>query len=151
MTATSHLEFNQATEALEVAKAFPEAIRGKTIIITGVNLKGIGFGTAQAFASQGPAHLIIAGRNKSKLQDCIDELKKEYPDVDYRPLILDLGNQKAVRSAAEEVLSWKDVPTLDILVSNAGIAGIPERTLSEEEIEITFATNRKCSSKGWPG
>jgi len=141
MTVTTHSEFNAQTDALEVAKAFPEAIRGKTIIVTGVNLKGIGFSTAQAFASQTPAHLILAGRNKSKLQDCIEELKKQYPDVDHRALILDLGSQKAVRAAAWEVLSWKDIPTVDIVVNNAGIATIPERTLSEEGIEITFATN----------
>src|ERR1700742_4843942 len=136
MTATTNPNFNENTGALEVAKEFPQAIRGKTIIVTGVNLKGIGFSTAQAFASQSPTHLIIAGRNKSKLQDCIDGLKKDYADVDYRMLILDLGSQKAVRKAAQEVLSWNDVPTIDILVSSAGIAGIPERTLSEDGIEI---------------
>ena len=141
MTATTNPNFNENTDGLEVAKAYSESIRGKTIIVTGVNLKGIGFSTAQAFASQAPAHLIIAGRTKSKLQECLDTIKKEYPDVDCRTLILDLGSQKAVRTAAQELLSWKDVPTVDILVSSAGIAGIPERTLSEEGIEITFATN----------
>lgn len=141
MTATTHPEFNDNTEALEVAKAFSEAIRGKTIIVTGVNLKGIGFTTAQAFASQAPAHLIIAGRNRSKLDECMVEIKKDYPDVDCRALILDLSSQKAVRSAAQEVLSWKDVPTIDIVVNSAGVASIPERTLTEDGIELTFATN----------
>ena len=141
MTATTHTEYNADTEALEVAKAFPEAIKGKTIIITGVNIKGIGFAAAQGFASQAPAHLILAGRNKSKLQECIDALKKDYPDVEYRPLILDLSSQKGARSAAEEVLSWKDVPEINILVNNAGIAGIQERNINEDGIEITFATN----------
>jgi NAD(P)-dependent dehydrogenase (short-subunit alcohol dehydrogenase family) len=141
MTATTHANFNEHTGALEVAKEFAQAIRGKTIIITGVNLKGIGFSTAKAFASQSPAHLIIAGRNESKLQESIDAIKKDYPEVDCRMLILDLGSQTAVRKAAQEVLSWNDVPTVDILVSSAGIAGIPKRTLSEDGIEITFATN----------
>lgn len=49
MTATSHSEFDANTEALDVAKAFPESIRGKTILVTGVNRGGIGFTTAQAF------------------------------------------------------------------------------------------------------
>ncbi|EXJ55357.1 hypothetical protein A1O7_08284 [Cladophialophora yegresii CBS 114405] len=141
MTATTHPEFNAETEALDVAKAFPDAIRGKTILVTGVNLKGIGFATAQAFASQAPASCILAGRTKTKLQECIEELKKVYPNVDYRPLILDLGSQKAVRSAAQEVLSWNDVPRIHILVNNAGLATIPERTLTEDGIEMTFATN----------
>lgn len=51
MTATSHPEFNDLTEALEVAQAFPEAIQGKTVLITGVNRSGIGFTTAEALVS----------------------------------------------------------------------------------------------------
>lgn len=49
---TTHADFNANTEALEVAKAFSESIRGKTILVTGVNLGGIGFTTTQAFVSR---------------------------------------------------------------------------------------------------
>ena len=141
MTGTTHPEFDRNTEALDVAKAFPDAVRGKTIIVTGVNRGGIGFTTAQAFASQSPAHLIIAGRNQAKLQECIDELKQQWPNVDYRPLILDLSSQKAVRAAAQEVLSWSDVPSINILVNSAGIMNIPQRTITEDGIEVHLATN----------
>lgn len=92
-------------------------------------------------ASQSPAHLILASRTPSKIQESIDALKADYPDVDYRPLILDLSKQKAVRAAAAEFLSWTDVPTLDIIVNSAGVMNIPERTLSEDGIEMHFATN----------
>jgi hypothetical protein len=51
MTATSHPEFNDQTEALEVARVFDDAIRGRTILVTGVNRGGIGFATAEAFVS----------------------------------------------------------------------------------------------------
>jgi hypothetical protein len=51
MPATTHPEFNAKTEALEVAKAFSEGIRGKTVLITGGNPDGIGFATSQAFVS----------------------------------------------------------------------------------------------------
>ncbi|KIW34066.1 uncharacterized protein PV07_00866 [Cladophialophora immunda] len=141
MTAVTHPEYNKDTEALDVAKAFPEAIRGKTILVTGVNRKGIGFTTAQAFASQSPAHLVIAGRNISKLEECLNELKQQWPDVDYRLLLLDLSSQKAVRSAAKEVLSWSDVPDINVVVNNAAIGGVPERIINEDGIELNFATN----------
>ncbi|OAP57265.1 hypothetical protein AYL99_08003 [Fonsecaea erecta] len=141
MIATTHPEYNQHTEALDVAKAFPEAIRGKTILVTGVNRKGIGFTTAQAFASQSPAHLIITGRSITKLQECRDELKQQWPDVDYRLLIVELSSQKAVRAAAQEVLAWSDVPRIDIVVNNAAVAGVREHTITEDGIELTFATN----------
>jgi hypothetical protein len=49
--ATTHLEFNQETEGLEVAKAFASGIQGKAILVTGVNRGGIGFETARAFVS----------------------------------------------------------------------------------------------------
>lgn len=49
MPGTSHPEFNDNTEALEVAAAFADGIKGKTIIVTGVNPDGIGFTTAEAF------------------------------------------------------------------------------------------------------
>ncbi|KAJ9145360.1 putative Short-chain dehydrogenase [Pleurostoma richardsiae] len=141
MTATSHPEFNAQTEALEVAKAFPDAIRGKTVVVTGVNRGGIGFTTAEAFASQSPANLIIAGRTPSKIQESIDALKAQYPDVHYRPLEMNLSSQKSVRAAAAELLSWPDVPAVHIIVNSAGISLLPERTLSEDGIEMHLATN----------
>lgn len=92
-------------------------------------------------ASQSPARLILSGRNLSKIQECIDALKKHFPIVDYRPLKLNLSSQKDVRAAAAELLSWTDVPTIDIVVNNAGIMNLPERTINEDGIEMTFATN----------
>jgi NAD(P)-dependent dehydrogenase (short-subunit alcohol dehydrogenase family) len=46
-----------------------------------------------------------------------------------------------VRKAAAEVLSWTDIPTIDILVNSAGVMNVPERTLTSEGIELHFATN----------
>ena len=61
--------------------------------------------------------------------------------MDYRALKLDLSSQKAVRAAATEVLSWTDIPAIDIAVNSAGVMNLPERQLSEEGIEMHFATN----------
>ncbi|CRG87823.1 hypothetical protein PISL3812_04844 [Talaromyces islandicus] len=141
MPATTHREYNANTEAKEVAKEFAHIISGKTVVITGVNRRGIGFATAEAFASQAPAHLIVTGRTMSKLQESIDALRAQFPDVDYRTLHIDLSNQHSVRTAAAELLSWADIPTIDILVNNAGVSLFPERTLSVDGIEVTFATN----------
>lgn len=161
MPATTFPEFDGNTEGLEVAKAFADSICGKNILVTGVNPGGIGFTTAESFvsleldkvvtyseltsppwqASQAPANLIVAGRSQAKLDKSIDALQAKFPDITYRPLILDLSSQKAVRAAASEFLSWSDVPTLDIIVNSAGIMCTPKRTLSEDGIEIQFATN----------
>ena len=92
-------------------------------------------------ASQSPKHLIFAGRTVSKIEESIDALKAKFPEVDYRPLQLDLSSQAGVRKGASELLSWKDVPKIDILVNNAAVMLLPERTLSEDGIEMHFATN----------
>ena len=92
-------------------------------------------------ASQSPAHLILTGRSLSKVQQCIDAISKQFPDVDYRPLHIDLSSQQSVRNAAAEVLSWSDVPAIDFVVNSAGVMLLPERTLSEDGIEMHFATN----------
>ena len=77
----------------------------------------------------------------SKIQECIDALKSQFLNVDYRSLQVDLSSQQSVRDAAAKVLSWSDVPTLDVIVNNAAIFAFPERTLSEDGIELHFATN----------
>lgn len=51
MTSTTYPSFGENTEGLEVAKAFTDSIRGKTVLVTGVNRNGVGFTTAQAFVS----------------------------------------------------------------------------------------------------
>lgn len=61
--------------------------------------------------------------------------------MDCRALKLDLSSQQAVREAAAEVLSWNNVPTIDIVVNSAAVMNLPERTLSEDGIEMQFATN----------
>ncbi|PWY75521.1 NAD(P)-binding protein [Aspergillus heteromorphus CBS 117.55] len=141
MPATTHPEFNDQTEALEVAKAFASSIHGKTILITGVNPGGIGFATAEAFASQSPSHLILAGRTPSKLTASITALRTKHPATTYHALEVDLSNQASVRAAATTLLSWPDIPQINILINNAGIMNLPHRTLTAEGIELTFATN----------
>lgn len=64
MTATTSSTFNADTEALEVALKFAGAIRGKTILVTGVNQGGIGFTTAEAFVSRDMHSPISRGRPK---------------------------------------------------------------------------------------
>ncbi|KAI9151514.1 oxidoreductase [Paramyrothecium foliicola] len=141
MTETTYADFGYDTEGLQVAQAFEDQIRGRTVVVTGVNRGGIGFSTAEAFASRSPAYLIVAGRSSSKLQDSIEALRAQYPNVIYRLLQIDLSKQQSVRNAASQLLEWADVAKVDILVNSAGVALLPERTLSEDGIEMHFATN----------
>ncbi|KAI2622094.1 putative short-chain dehydrogenase [Xylaria nigripes] len=101
-------------------------IRGKTVLVTGCNVAKF---THFLSASQSPAYPIIASRPQSKIQQDIYLLKADYLPVDYRPIIISLSSQKLI------------VPALNILINSASVAGIPERTLSEDGIKMHFATN----------
>ena len=121
MTSTTNNNFGFDSEGLAVAATFASSIRNRTILVTGVNRKGIGYSTSESFASKSPKTLILAGRSPEKLQECIDDLKATYASIDIRPLKVDLSSQASVRDAAKEVLSWSDVPTIEIIINNAGM------------------------------
>ncbi|KAL1882558.1 hypothetical protein Plec18167_002974 [Paecilomyces lecythidis] len=136
---TSNPRFNKRTTATEVAKAYAEHIKDKTILITGVSPTSIGANTAYALASGQPEQMILASRTKKNIDAVGDHIKSCYPSVKVTPLILDLSSQKSVRAAAEEVN--KTVTKIDLLIANAGIMALPTRTLSPDGIELQFATN----------
>jgi NAD(P)-dependent dehydrogenase (short-subunit alcohol dehydrogenase family) len=137
----SHKEFGAETEASTVAETFSSQIANKVILITGVNAGGIGGSTTEALAAHSPKLLILSGRSQTKVEEVIEKVKSANPNVSCRYLQLDLSSQKSVRAAAQEVLSYSDVPQIDILINNAGVMNIPDRTLSEDGIEMQFATN----------
>lgn len=87
--------------------------------------------------------MILASRSPAKIQECIDALAAEYPDVNYHSLTLDLSIQKAVRAAASELMSWDEIEAIDILVNCAAVFGFgsTERTITEDGLELHFATN----------
>lgn len=134
-------EFALLTPAADVAAAFPESVKDKTIIITGVSPNSLGLATAFALASQRPARLILSGRSADKVQASIDTLKSDFPDVRYDVLLMDLSSQASVRAAAGKINNAADITGVDILINNAGVMAIPQLTFSEDGIETTFATN----------
>jgi NAD(P)-dependent dehydrogenase (short-subunit alcohol dehydrogenase family) len=133
--------FDPFVSATKVAEAFPESIRDKTILITGVSPNSLGLATAAALASQHPDRLILSGRSAEKVQSAVDSLKAAYPLVKYDVLLMDLSSQASVRAAAAQINADANIPTIDILINNAGVMAIPTLTSSEDHIETTFATN----------
>jgi len=59
-------EWGPRTSAKDVCIHFADEIEGRTILVTGVSVGGIGLATAQAIASCKPGLLIITGRNEDK-------------------------------------------------------------------------------------
>jgi NAD(P)-dependent dehydrogenase (short-subunit alcohol dehydrogenase family) len=124
----------------ELVEKYVSHIKGKTILITGASMGGLGAAYATSVAAAGPALLILAGRNMEKLRRTADAISEKHPSVSTRMLQIDLGSLVAVRRAADELLSWNDVPAIDVLVNNAGIMAVPYE-LSVDGYELQFAVN----------
>lgn len=137
----TNADFNDMTEASAVTKAFATQIAGKIVLVTGVNAGGLGGSTISALAGHSPKMLIMTGRSQAKVDEVTRKLQPIHPSVTFRFLQLELSSQRSVRAAAEQLLAFPDVPQLDLLINNAGVMSIPERTLSEDGLEMHFATN----------
>ncbi|KAF2710679.1 NAD(P)-binding protein [Pleomassaria siparia CBS 279.74] len=124
----------------ELAADYSREIKGKTVLITGVSPGGLGAAFAISISASEPALLVIAGRNPTKSQETADAIVKAHPQVQVRVLDLDLQSLSKVRAAAETVNGWADIPTIDVLVNNAGIMAV-DYSLSPEGFENQFATN----------
>ncbi|EWZ27939.1 short-chain dehydrogenase [Fusarium oxysporum Fo47] len=133
---------DENSKASELVPYYTPQIEDKVILITGVSPGSLGESFVKQVAVSKPATFILAGRNPSKFQSLIDELKASHPKIQVKPLSLDLNSLANVRKAAETVLSWSgdDVPRVDVLVNNAGTMAIPY-SLTEDGFETQFQTN----------
>lgn len=98
-------------------------LRGRSVLITGAT-KGIGFATAESFASEG-AKLIITGRDEARCGQAASELQQRGATVE--TFVGDL----ALASSRERL--FKTFPTIDVLINNAG--AIPGGNLLDVSIQ----------------
>ncbi|KAJ7863514.1 NAD-P-binding protein [Mycena olivaceomarginata] len=133
----SHPAFSFNTTAEEVATIFAAQIRGKNVLITGTSLNGIGFETARVLAKHANL-VIITGHNSNRLKLAEENIKRELPSANIRPLILDLSSLSSVRKAAAEVDALPE--PLHVIIHNAA-ATIGLFTLTVDNLESQIATD----------
>ena len=113
----------------------------KSIMITGAT-DGLGKLAAKRLASRG-AILLLHGRDKSKGEQTVEELKEATVNERIEYYNADLASLEEVRAMAGSVLSKHD--TLHLLINNAGLGGGPKgsskRELSRDGIELRFQVN----------
>lgn len=110
-------------------------LAGKTFLVTGGN-SGIGKATVEALAGRGAA-VVLAARSEEKSRPVLEALRSRYPGASLEFLRLDLSRLADVKRAAQE-LAASGRP-LDVLINNAGIAGV--RAVTPDGFEATFGTN----------
>jgi len=113
-----------------------DSLAGKTFVITGANT-GIGRANALALAARSPARIVIAARSRERTQPVLDAVKALNPDGAVDFIALDLTSLAAVRKAADEILAMDH--TVDVLVNNAGVAGVRGQT--SDGFELAWGTN----------
>ncbi|KAF2704987.1 NAD(P)-binding protein [Pleomassaria siparia CBS 279.74] len=138
---TSHIDRQGAGDsrptALQIIKdqELEGKLAGKTIVLTGART-GIGLETARALSSTG-ANLILLVRDVEKASTTLGDILEPG-----RVSLVDMDNASfaSVRTAAATILTQTN-NRINILIANAGIMGIQERTLTEDGYEMHFATN----------
>lgn len=115
-----------------------ELLSGKVALITGGG-SGIGKAIAEAFVKCG-AIVIIAGRNKAKLDKAKEEIGRS--DKVYT-LQLDTTAISSIPDKINEANKNIGNKIIDILVNNAGVAGGEISTTNEKEFDKIINTNIK--------
>jgi NAD(P)-dependent dehydrogenase (short-subunit alcohol dehydrogenase family) len=124
----------QAADAWSLSDMPDQA--GRTVIVTGCTLGGIGHHTALELARRG-AHVVLAGRSGTRLTDTERAIREQVRNAELDQLVVDLADLGSVRKAAAQAGSFGPV---DVLINNAGVMAPPySRTV--DGLETQLATN----------
>jgi NAD(P)-dependent dehydrogenase (short-subunit alcohol dehydrogenase family) len=113
----------------------------KIAVITGAT-SGIGYQTALTLLENG-FEVIGIGRDPARCRCAEEKIRGHLPKAAVKYFIADLSRQSQVRAAAgdiKEYLAVRGIPTLDVLVNNAGTFA-DRYTPTEDGVEMTLAVN----------
>ncbi|NYE36560.1 NAD(P)-dependent dehydrogenase (short-subunit alcohol dehydrogenase family) [Nocardioides cavernae] len=111
-------------------------LTGRTALVTGPTVGGLGFHTALELARHG-ARVALAGRTSAKLDAAAGAITDEVPGALLEHVVVDLADLASVRAAADDAAR---LGPIDLLVNNAGIMASPHRRTADG-LESQMATN----------
>lgn len=109
---------------------------GRTVVVTGPSVGGLGHHTALELARRG-ARVVLAGRTPTKLDETASAIADEVPEATVEPLVVDLSDLSSVRTAGAAAAR---IGPIDVLVNNAGVMGT-KRTRTADGLDLQLATN----------
>ncbi|KAL2436474.1 Short-chain dehydrogenase TIC 32, chloroplastic [Exophiala dermatitidis] len=132
-------DFNHDSTGEEVVNEFADRVEGKTIVITGASVNGLGAETAISLAHGNPAHLILLARSQSRVDPVISKIAEINPQIKATFVPVSLDDFDSARTAAQTISNAVD--KIDILINNAGVMALNEYTTNKNGIESQLATN----------
>jgi NAD(P)-dependent dehydrogenase (short-subunit alcohol dehydrogenase family) len=111
-------------------------MQGKVVVITG-GTSGIGQVSAEKLAAMG-ARIVLVARSKSRGETTLGRLREIAPKEKHSVHYGDVSRLNDLNRLAADIRAAE--PRIDVLVNNAG-AAIGERQVTEDGLELTFATN----------
>lgn len=114
---------------------------GRVALITG-GTSGIGKAIAETFLKSG-ATVIITGRDESKINNVLNEIKNQNVLYELKVFGVQLNNIQppSFGHKLEEIIKLISPAKIDILVNNAGIGGGDISNTTEEEFDQVIKTN----------
>ncbi len=129
---TVHTPFDEHSTADEVAEGID--LSGSRAIVTGAS-SGIGVETSRVLADRGAA-VTLAVRDTEAGAAVVAAIRASTGNQAVHVQPLELADRASVTAFVD---AWNG--PLDVLVNNAGVMAIPERTLTPDGHELHFATN----------
>jgi len=132
-------EWSNIAAMLRNLKSHPEIctddFKNRLVVITGAT-SGIGYATAQKYASHG-AEILSINRNEQKSIDFCATIKNLY-GTKCTYWIADLSNLSEVHSVGERLAALDT--NIDVLIHNAGVFNT-KKTITADNLEAVFQTN----------
>ena len=107
----------------------------RLVVITGAT-SGIGYVTAQKYASHG-ADILCINRNEKKSKELCETLKSQY-DAQCTYMIADFTKLAEVHDVAKQLAALDR--NIDVLIHNAGVY-VTKKTFTTDNLEMVFQTN----------
>jgi NAD(P)-dependent dehydrogenase (short-subunit alcohol dehydrogenase family) len=109
---------------------------GRTVLVTGTTVGGLGQFTALELARRG-ARVILAGRSEQRLDETEAAILADVPNARLDKVVIDLADLGSVRRGAAQAAG---LGPIDVLVNNAGVMGTPYHR-TPDGLEQQMATN----------
>jgi NAD(P)-dependent dehydrogenase (short-subunit alcohol dehydrogenase family) len=109
---------------------------GRTVLVTGTTVGGLGQFTALELARRG-ARVVLAGRTQQRLDETEAAILAEVGGASLEKVVIDLADLASVRRGAAAAAG---LGPIDVLVNNAGVMGSPYHRTSDG-LEQQMATN----------